>query len=448
MASDPESALQGIAILGAGLAGLAAARRLRAAGVEAEVYEAEAEVGGRARSTASDGCTFDQGPHVSFTRNEAIKALLAAAGPYSEKQSVLLNRWRQLWLKQPVQCHMFGLPPEIVEDCIVSFAEGRPVQTAGAFASYAQWCEAGLGKAISETFTHRYTRKYWTTEAQNMTADWVGGRVYRPSLREMVAGALRDTPADQHYITHFRYPVRGGFGAYVAALEPSKAIHLEHRLVEVDFRKRALLFANGRRCHYQRLISSLPLPDLIECDAGAPQDVHEAARELSCTSVELVDVGSVSRDGLPAAHWMYFYDEDIAFARANLPHLIADSNAPPGRGSVQVEIYHSKYRPLAMQDVLGKAVDDLVRAGVVPSKADIVFAKRRSIRYANVLYDHPRERARSRVLEYLRQFEVEICGRYGEWAYLWSDQAIESGTSAAERMLDAREWRRHIEANE
>ena len=34
----------------------------------------------------------------------------------------------------------------------------------------------------------QYTRKYHTTTADNMSTDWLGPRIYRPSLEEVLAG--------------------------------------------------------------------------------------------------------------------------------------------------------------------------------------------------------------------------------------------------------------------
>ncbi len=56
-----------VAIVGAGLAGLACAVELRAAGVDVTVYEASDGVGGRVRSDLVDGFTLDRGFQVALT---------------------------------------------------------------------------------------------------------------------------------------------------------------------------------------------------------------------------------------------------------------------------------------------------------------------------------------------------------------------------------------------
>ena len=50
-----------VIIVGAGLAGLATARHLSAAGVSAKVYEASDDVGGRVRTDVVDGYVLDRG---------------------------------------------------------------------------------------------------------------------------------------------------------------------------------------------------------------------------------------------------------------------------------------------------------------------------------------------------------------------------------------------------
>ncbi|WP_254543725.1 NAD(P)/FAD-dependent oxidoreductase [Halomarina pelagica] len=61
------------AVVGGGLAGLVAARRLADAGVDVELFEENAEVGGRVRSVHEDGFTFDRGFQVLFTAYPAAR---------------------------------------------------------------------------------------------------------------------------------------------------------------------------------------------------------------------------------------------------------------------------------------------------------------------------------------------------------------------------------------
>jgi len=74
-----------IAIIGAGIGGLAAAIRLAAAGRQVTLFEKEAVVGGKARSLTSDDVAIDAGPTV-FTERAIFDSLFDAAGQSLDAQ--------------------------------------------------------------------------------------------------------------------------------------------------------------------------------------------------------------------------------------------------------------------------------------------------------------------------------------------------------------------------
>ena len=71
-----------VAIIGGGLAGLAAARRLHHAGINPIVLEASGRLGGRIRqgSAAPDGDTYEQGAEFFHGAEASAHALARAAG--------------------------------------------------------------------------------------------------------------------------------------------------------------------------------------------------------------------------------------------------------------------------------------------------------------------------------------------------------------------------------
>jgi len=69
-----------VLVVGGGLAGIAAATTLRAAGHEVRVIEREAEPGGRARGDAQDGFRLDSAPFVVSARDARLLALVERAG--------------------------------------------------------------------------------------------------------------------------------------------------------------------------------------------------------------------------------------------------------------------------------------------------------------------------------------------------------------------------------
>lgn len=62
-----------VVVIGAGLAGLVASRRLAAAGLDVRVFERQHTVGGRVTTQHKDGFTLDQGFQVLFTAYPAVR---------------------------------------------------------------------------------------------------------------------------------------------------------------------------------------------------------------------------------------------------------------------------------------------------------------------------------------------------------------------------------------
>ena len=437
--SGPENRIS-VAVLGTGMAGCGAIHRLSGENVTPVVFDKETYFGGHTASFSHPGgYTFDEGGHVSYTKNERLKELFArnVGGAFEVVHLYVNNYWRGHWIKHPVQCNLYGLPPELVTRIIGDFVDAQHAPETK-IRNYQDWLLAAYGKTFAETFPIVYGRRYHTTTADNMTTDWLGPRMYRPTLSEVLQGALSPDTPDVHYVTEFRYPSRGGFVSYILPFARKADVRLGHRLVRLAPKERALYFSNGAVVPYDQIISSIPLPSLVPLIDGAPVDVQAAAKKLACTICVIVNV-AVARSHLSDAQITYFYDEDLFFNRVNYPHLLSPHNVPPGTSAVQAECYYSKkYRPLDRdpESCIEPVVADLRRCGILREDDDILFTNVRVNDYANIIFDLEYPSALATVHGYLDEVGILYCGRYGEWRHLWTDEAFESGERAAERALE------------
>ncbi len=380
-----------IVVLGTGMAGFGAAYRLHAEGIAPVMYDKNGYHGGHTASFRYEtGFLFDVGPHISFTKDPRIQELFADSVEqrYETVQINLNNYWKGYWPPHPVQLHMRGLPEELIIKAIADFVAARQLPEESP-QNYADWLLASFGVTFAEEFPMRYTRKYHTTSAENMSTDWLGPRIYRPSLEEVLRGAISPSAPQVHYITHFRYPSDGGF-----------------------------------MCYLKKFV---PMGNL------------KASRRLACSTCTLVNIG-VDREDLSSAHMTYFYDEDICFTRLGFPHMLSKRNVPPGAGSIQAEVYFSdKYKPISgsAEDWIEPVIRDLRRCGLLRDDDRILSRKAMFLRYANVIFDVERAAALKTVHGYLEDLGIAYCGRYGDWGYMWTDESFKSGELAAERALSA-----------
>jgi protoporphyrinogen oxidase len=423
------------------MAGYGAAHRLHAEGIRPVAYDRNPYYGGHTASFRDErGFLFDLGPHISFTKVPRMQELFAGYvdHKYESVQISLNNYWRGLWITHPVQLHLNAFPRDLIIEVMSDFVKALHAPE-GKIDNYEDWLVASFGRKFAETFPMTYGRKYHTTPASNMSIDWLGPRIYRPSFEEMLRGALAPWTPELHYITHFRYPTQGGFISYLRDLPALADLRLEQEVTGIDPKERQVRFSNGTVTSYDGLVSSVPLPELLPMIKGAPRDVVDASQRLACSTCVLVNVG-VGRADLSASQMSYFYDEDICFSRLSFPHMLAASNVPSGCGSIQAEVYFSKkYKPLttAPEALIEPVIADLRRAGILRDSDTILTRNARVVRYANVIFDLERAAALKTVHGYLEDIGIAYCGRYGDWGYMWTDESFMSGERAAESALSA-----------
>lgn len=428
-----------VAILGAGMAGFGAAYFLNNEGIRPTIYEKESYYGGHAASFNYNGFIFDDGPHISFTKNSRIQKLFAESinHEYETIQSRVNNYWHDRWIKHPAICNLYGLDHDLIVKVIEDFvkAQNKPKEE---IRNYRNWLVRNYGETFAKIFPMKYGMKFHTTAADNMTIDWIGPRLYKPELKEVLQGALKPSTPDVHYVDHFRYPSKGGFVSYLDLFIKDANLTLEHDLVKLDPKNKQLHFSNGKLISYDYVISSLPLPEIIPRISGTPADLIEASQKLACTTCIIVTIG-INRDNISEAHWSYFYENDFFFTRLSFPHMQSPHNVPKGCGSIQAEVYYSpKYKPLDKnpEECIEPVINDLKRCNLIHETDTILFSHAKIIPYANVIFDLDRPKALEIVHGYLDEIGVKYCGRYGEWGYHWTDESFISGESAAKSILD------------
>jgi protoporphyrinogen oxidase len=429
---------KGFVILGGGMGGFGAANQLHELGIKARLYDQRPRPGGLTSSFGSgDGFIFDEGVHISFTKSERVKELFASSvdNRFETGNVYCNNYWNGYWIKHPAQVNLHALPTDLKIACIRDFIEANRVEEP-VIENYEQWLLASYGPTFANTFPMVYTRKYHTTDAANMTTDWLGPRLYKPNLDEVLRGALEHEPLDVFYVSEFRYPSEGGFEGFMRGLFPKAEVHNNHEVRSINVRERQIRFGNGEQTSYDKLISSIPLPRLIPMISDAPQDVVEAARRLACSQVVVVNIG-LNRPVVSKAQWSYFYDEDIPFARVSYRANLSPNAVPPGCGAFQAEIYFSdKYRPLkgSHEDCIEPTIDALIRCGLIESRSEIVHKSSTWLPFGNVIFDHDRRLALDIVHGYLDDVGIAYCGRFGVWGYIWTDAAFLSGEKVARRL--------------
>ena len=412
-------------ILGAGISGISAGYHLGLKGFNSTIYEQDSEWGGLCGNFTIDGFRFDKAVHLSFAKSQYVQELFNRSSPIISHKPEASNYYEGHWLKHPAQNNLATLPVEEKVNIITDFIKNSSAEHT--ITNYESWLRAQYGNYFSENFPMRYTRKYWTVDADKLSTTWCGNRMYQPDISEVLRGSYTTETPNTYYADEMRYPTKGGYKSFLRLMANECNIVLNKKAVSVDTELKQVQFEDGSKEDYEYLVSSLPLPYLISCLQNVPSEVQKASEKLFSTSVAIVSLG-FNKPDIPKHLWYYIYDEDFLSARCYSPSMKSPDNAPEECSSIQFEIYFSREKPLALQGdaLLEHIVDKGSEMGLFDKK-DIIVKDIRILPYGNVVFYNGMEEDRKIIHRYLDSVHIHCIGRFGKWAYLWTDQSLLTG---------------------
>lgn len=485
-----------VVVIGAGPTGLSAAYHL---GDDCLLIDRNDTVGGWCRSITDGGFTFDYAGHIMFSNDpyvhEMYERLLGDNVHWQDREAWIYSK--NVYTRYPFQGALYGLPPEVLKECIVGAIEARfgslkPAAAASSSAvaqvseasrrarsspsackaeSITDCCGDGVvetfsrtvaaprptqrsesprnfeefiykvwGRGVAKHFAIPYNQKLWAVPLDQMETSWLGGRVPMPDLEEMIAGALQPVPPPMGPNARFGYPLRGGFQALMDGFLP----HLEGRLrlgtsvVRVNAARHELQLDDGTSVRYEQLISTMPLPVLVGMlGPDVPAAVQAAAAGLRHVSVRCVNLG-VARENVTEKHWIY-YPEDTVFHRVFVQGNASPHCNPAGGFGLTCEITYSPYKPLPWEGdaLIDRCIADCVAVGLLRADDAVIVRNEVDMPYAYVVYDHARAANVQTIRDWLRAQDIILAGRYSEWEYYNSDHAFLAGRKAAETAREA-----------
>jgi protoporphyrinogen oxidase len=424
-----------IAVIGAGLTGLSTAWHL-GAGRNCTVFEQQDRIGGLCRSPVADGFTFDYTGHLlhlrdSYTR-DLIGRLLRGNLLAVERNAAIYCMQR--YLPFPFQANLHGLPLEARLECLEGFIAAARKRTGCKPGSFHSWVTGTFGPGIARHFFIPYNEKLFCKSLRSITCDWVSWSVPKPSLREVLKGALGSANTGMGYNASFWYPERGGIEVLPNAISRRvKAIEPGRRLVAVSMKERALLFHDGTQLHYDTLVSTMPLPRLISMLEGLPPRFSGCAWRLTGAAVHNINIG-INRPGVTPYHWIYFPEASFPFYRVGCYSNFTPHMAPKKTSSLYIEI---AARPDAQTDyaeLREASLEGLRRCGILRRGDRIVAEQYNRIDPGYVIFDRFRQQKLPELFAWLKKNSIISAGRYGAWTYCSMEDNILEGRRLAEAL--------------
>jgi protoporphyrinogen oxidase len=433
-----------IAILGAGISGLALARLLVEGGfprTDLHLFEGSGTVGGLCRSKSVDGFTYDvAGGHILYSKDTGtldwMKACAGGERAFVRRDRNTKIRYGASWVHYPFENGLGDLPPQDNFECLKGYVEAwhhRQVNGAPAPGDFKGWVRWRFGEGIARHFMDPYNEKIWKRPLEEISSGWVAGRVPDAPIDDVLRASIGIRTEGYQHQSIFYYPRNGGFQAITDGVSASVIDRVRLATpAESLVRHGAGWRVNGE--DFDRVVSTIPLnllPDVVD---AMPDGAAAAMRGLAYNSIVCYLV-ALDRAEHPDLSWVYLPQvEQGPVNRVTYMSNYSPGNAPEGKTSFLLEVTHPGGAPPPGAELEREVLAGLEHAGLL-ARDEVLFTDRSFSRFAYIVYDHQLEERRRAALAWCEANAILPLGRFGHYDYFNSDQCVIAAREAAAELL-------------
>jgi protoporphyrinogen oxidase len=421
-------------ILGAGLAGVLLASELDG---DVEILEKNSCAGGLCRSFKHGNIMCDIGPHILFSKNEAVLAKLLSCTSTEKirRSNQILHKGRRL--KYPFENDLASLSQEDCEYCLKEFID-NPYSEYKA-ENMLQFFLKTFGEGITRLYLQPYNEKIWKFDPAFMDVQMVE-RIPKPPKEDILKSARGESTEGYLHQLFFNYPVSGGIQSIIngciASFGNNINLHTETTIRHISGNPGGWkVETDNGTFKADRIVNAMPMHELGIC-LDIPEAVQAALGSLQYNSIYLIAL-SVTKDNIGDNFAFFIADKDVVFHRLSKMNFLGDEyRRPDGGSTLLAEI---TYRPesglatVGKDAIVARVIADLERLGLVAA-GDILETQIKTEKYAYVIYDIDHARNKTAVVDHFRSRGIESCGRFAEFEYYNMDKVAESAMALAKKL--------------
>lgn len=404
-------------IIGAGVSGLAFANFYDG---DYLIFEKDHQPGGLCKTYYSGDYVWDCAGHFFHFSNNIIRNYFKSRIAKNEIVEVKKNTkiyYHGDLIDYPFQMNIHQLPKEEFIDCLYDLFTKKEKEQYG---NFEEMLYGKFGKSITNKFLKPYNEKLYACDL-NKLDEKAMGRFFPYANKEEIVCNFRGSNYHTYNDT-FEYPRNGAItfvNALLQTMDQSK-IKCNTAIYDIDIENKILNTVEGN-IGYNKLISSIPLKDLLSFDGLS--EYHEMSHSLQGNKVLVFNMGFDKKSIFDDVHWIYFPDRNINFYRVGFYDNILNKD----KLSIYVEIGFKYDDTIDVELELNHTLTNLQKCGIISNHRLVDY----NFIVIPAAYVHITEKSISTVntvLEKLERNDIYTIGRYGRWTYC----SIEDG------MLDAR----------
>ena len=199
----------------------------------------------------------------------------------------------------------------------------------------------------------------------------------------------------------------------------------------IDPFHRELTTVQGKIWTWKRIISTLPIPILLQLLPNVPETLGRTVAQLEALPINLVLLSLKGRCSTPKQR-VYCPGPEITGHKIVLNHNSSAYLRDLPRHGIQVEI--SGYRNESDDGLIRLAVKDLQLLRLLKNTEEIETARVIRLQMGYPIPTQKRAEIVSVATSWLESQGIWSVGRFGEWAYINSDEALHRGLCLGEQL--------------
>jgi protoporphyrinogen oxidase len=407
-------------ILGGGPAGLSLALLLERG---SEVLEMDRHPGGHAASFEIDGFTFDYGPHIMFSKNQAILDFMVRSLGDNVHRCRRNNKiiFKNRLLKYPFENDLKSLPLEDNYECVRDFIFNPYKTSLAAPANLKEWLLAKFGQGICSRYLFPYNEKVWNIPVEELSMIWAE-RIPDPKPEDVLKSSIGFETEGYVHQLYYYYPKSGGYQAISESWARRANVIYGFDVQRVQKSRDGFQVSSATETrNYKSLASSLPVQELVKILAmDIPLEVRQAVDKLIINPMYIISLGIKGSDDNKFTA-VYFPESEFLVNRISYPGTFSPQNCPEGTHSIQAEITTragSEVWRMTDGEILEHVVSGLLQRGLIRSRESILVADVCRKRYSYVVYDINFERNVRLVRDWFSAQGIHLIGRFGYVEYV------------------------------
>ena len=488
-------------IIGAGPAGLTAGFELlkQSKEYEAVILEESADIGGISRTVQHHGNRMDIGGHRFFSKDDAVMQWwddllprqgrpsyddlkldrpvpLKEGGPDPEKEDRVMltrNRVSRIYYKKK----FFDYPVKMNKNTIVNMGFATTMKAGFSYLhstvrklpedSLENFYINRFGKKLYSMFFEGYTEKLWGRHPREISADWRAQRVKGLSILAILKDIVRkkkgktDKQTETSLIEEFYYPKFGPGQLWETAAREfekmggriEKGCKVVRILTEGAEVKGVVFQRNGKEetLEGDLVISSMPLKDLVEGMADAPEEIRAISAGLPYR--DFVTVGLLVKklnlknetqlktlSNIVPDCWIYVQDTGVKLGRIQIfnnwsPYLVQNPEETVWIGLEYFCREGDSYWNMSEEEWVALGTNELVKMGVISSADEVMDSHREQVKKAYPAYFDTYAQIDT-LIEWLNRFGNLYCvGRNGQHRYNNMDHSMVTAFETVKNIL-------------